>query len=130
MGLIGERRLEQALALLSERRAELPAAEWRSLAVTAWQLRAQEAARSDFAAAAALALRALREVGPDASLEGSYEVYVHNQAVSLMRAGRPADALGVVRGGPAGPARQPPPARRRNRNPRPERSIKILPFRQ
>jgi tetratricopeptide (TPR) repeat protein len=99
VSLIEARRLEEAEAMVDERRAtgELAETEWRSLSVTIIQLEAQEAARTDFARAAELILGGLDRVGPIPALQAAYEAYVHNQAVSLLKAGRPADALQTVR---------------------------------
>jgi tetratricopeptide (TPR) repeat protein len=99
VSLIETRRLEEAAALVDERRAlgELAETEWRSLSVTIIQLRAQEAARTDFARAADLARDGLERIGPNPALQTAYEAYVHNQAVSLLKAGQPAEALQAVR---------------------------------
>jgi len=97
--LINARRFEEAQRLLDERRAlgELPEAEWRSLSVTVVQLQAQEAARTDPGRAAELARAGLARIGPEPALKATYEACAHNQAVSLLRAGRPAEALAAVR---------------------------------
>jgi tetratricopeptide (TPR) repeat protein len=99
VSLIEARRYEEAEALVDERRAqgELPEAEWRNLSVTITQLRAQEAARTDLARAAELVRVGLARLGPDAGLQATYEAYAHNQAVSLLAAGRTVEALEVVR---------------------------------
>jgi tetratricopeptide (TPR) repeat protein len=99
VSLINARRLQEAESLVDERRArgELPEAEWRSLSVTIVQLRAQEAARADPAQAAELARAGLARIGPDAGLQATYEACAHNLAVSLLRAGRTAEALAEVR---------------------------------
>jgi tetratricopeptide (TPR) repeat protein len=99
VSLIAARRLEEAQRLLDERlaRGELPASEWRSLSVTVVQLQAQEAARTDPGRAAELVRAGLARIGPEPALKATYEACAHNQAVSLLRAGRPEEALEAVR---------------------------------
>jgi tetratricopeptide (TPR) repeat protein len=99
VSLIEARRLEEAQGLIDARRAagELPEREWRSLGVTIWQLRAQEASRRDFAEAAEILSKALEQLGPEASLVSGYEVYVHNQVAGLVNSGRLEEARRVVR---------------------------------
>jgi len=99
VSLIEARRLEEAQGLIDARRAagELSEREWRSLGVTMWQLRAQEASRRDFAEAAEILSKALEQLGPEASLVSGYEVYVHNQVAGLVNSGRLEEARRVVR---------------------------------
>ena len=99
VSLIEDRRLEQAQAMIDDRRArgELSEREWRSLGVSIWQLRAQEASRRDFGEAAASLRRALESLGPEAGLASGYEVYVHNQMAALVNSGRLEEARGVLR---------------------------------
>jgi len=99
VSLITGRRLEEAQRLIDARRSrgELSDQPWRSLEVTIRQLRAQEASRRDFAEAAEILRRGLEELGPEAALEAGYEVYVHNQVVSLVNARRLEEALIVLR---------------------------------
>ena len=70
--------------------------EWKSLTVYVYQIKAREAAAVDFAAAAAMVRGGLAKVGPDAALERSFEVYVHNQVVTLIREHRLQDAAAVI----------------------------------
>jgi len=70
--------------------------EWRELTVYLYQLRAQSSARGDFSEAARLIQEGLNKVGSDQSLMKSYEVYIHNSVVTLVRAERYQDALSVL----------------------------------
>jgi tetratricopeptide (TPR) repeat protein len=70
--------------------------EWRELTVYLYQLRAQSSAREDFSEAARLIQEGINKVGSDQSLTKSYEVYIHNSVVTLVRAERYQDALSVL----------------------------------
>ncbi|MBN1835091.1 MAG: hypothetical protein JW820_04515, partial [Spirochaetales bacterium] len=96
--LVEQREFEAAEALLDGRRSdgEVEEGQWRSLMVYLYQIKAQEAARTNFAVAAGLIEEGLGKTGPDGALERSFEVYAHNEVVSLVRAKRLEDALVVV----------------------------------
>jgi tetratricopeptide (TPR) repeat protein len=98
LSLVWQRDFDKAENLLDGRRGDglLPDDEWRSLTVYLYQMKAQEAARSNFGAAAGLIRDGLNKTGPDDTLNRSFEVYAHNQAVSLLRAGRLEEALAVI----------------------------------
>jgi tetratricopeptide (TPR) repeat protein len=70
--------------------------EWRELTVYLYQLRAQSSAGGDFSEAARLIQEGISKVGSDQSLTKSYEVYIHNSVVTLVRAERYQDALSVL----------------------------------
>lgn len=70
--------------------------EWRELTVYLYQLRAQSSASGDFSEAARLIQEGINKVGSDQSLIKSYEVYIHNSVVTLVRAERYQDALSVL----------------------------------
>ncbi len=70
--------------------------EWRELIVYLYQLRAQSSAGGDFSEAARLIQEGISKVGSDRSLTKSYEVYIHNSVVTLVRAERYQDALSVL----------------------------------
>jgi hypothetical protein len=70
--------------------------EWRELTVYLYQLRAQSSAHGDFSEAARLIKEGINKVGSDQSLMKSYEVYIHNSVVTLVRAERYQDALSVL----------------------------------
>jgi hypothetical protein len=93
--LLQGERMEEAETLLDAHRgsAELEDGQWRSLTVYLYQLRAQAASRRDYAEAARVARTGLDKVGPDAGMLRTYEVYVHNQVVSLAQARRFEEAL-------------------------------------
>jgi len=70
--------------------------EWRELIVYLYQLQAQSSARGDFSEAARLIREGINKVGPDQRLTKSYELYIHNSVVSLVRAERYQEALSVL----------------------------------
>jgi tetratricopeptide (TPR) repeat protein len=98
LSLVGQGQFDQAEDLLDARRGDglLADGEWRSLTVYLYQMRAQEAARSNFAAAAGWIMEGLNKTGPDDALDRSFEVYIHNQVVSLLRGGQLEEALAVI----------------------------------
>jgi len=98
LNLVQKGKLDQAEALLDARLAdgELSAEEWKSLTVYLYQLRAQRLARTDFSEAVRIIEQGLEKVGSDRGLDKSYEVYVHNTVVTLVRAGRYQDALSIL----------------------------------
>ena len=98
LSLVEQREFSAAETLLDTHRSRglLADVEWKSLTIYLYQIKAQDAARSDYAAAAGIIEQGLRKTGPDGTLHRSYEVYVHNRVVSLIRAGRLEDALGLI----------------------------------
>jgi len=98
LSLVEQREFEATEALLDVQRSAggMTEAEWKSLTVYLYQMKAQEAARANFAVAAGLIEEGLRKAGPDEALQRSFEVYVHNEVVSLMRAKKLQDALTVI----------------------------------
>ena len=59
--------------------------EWRELTVYLYQVRARKSASGDYREAARLILQGLNKVGADQGLAKSYEVYIHNSVVTLVR---------------------------------------------
>jgi hypothetical protein len=98
LSLVEGREFAAAETLLDAKRSagEIPQAEWKSLTIYLYQMKGQEAARRDFASAARLIEEGMSKTGPDSALQRSFEVYVHNEVVSLMREKRSQDALGVI----------------------------------
>jgi hypothetical protein len=98
LSLVQRGALEEAEALVDSRlrEGELDPGQWRSLTVYIYQLKAQAAGRGDFARAAGIIAEGLKKVGPDQGLMKSYEAYVHNAVVTLVRAERLQEALGVL----------------------------------
>jgi Flp pilus assembly protein TadD len=70
--------------------------QWRELTVYLYQVRAQKKAAADYMEAAQLILEGLNKVGSDQGLARSYEVYIHNSVVSLVRNARYEEALAVL----------------------------------
>ena len=70
--------------------------QWKELIVYLYQLRAQSSAHGDFYEAARLIQEGMDKVGTDQGLMKSYEVYIHNAVVTLVRAERYQDALSVL----------------------------------
>jgi tetratricopeptide (TPR) repeat protein len=96
--LLEQREFDAAENLLDAHRSRglLADAEWKSLTVYLFQIKAQDAAGSDYAVAAGIIEDGLRKTGPDGTLNRSYEVYIHNRVVSLIRAGKLEDALVII----------------------------------
>ncbi len=88
----------EAQQLLDSQRSggRLAEREWRELTVYLYQVRAQKSAPGDYREAARLILEGLRKVGSDQGLVKSYEVYVHNSAVTLVRNELYEEALAVL----------------------------------
>jgi hypothetical protein len=91
-------RFSAAEQLLDAQRAggALIEAEWRELTVFLYQVRAQSSAPADYGEAARLILEGLNKVGSDQGLARSYEVYVHNSVVTLVRNELYEEALAVL----------------------------------
>jgi hypothetical protein len=70
--------------------------EWRELTVYLYQVRARKSASGDYREAARLILQGLNKVGSDQGLAESYEVYVHNSVVTLVRNELYEQALNVL----------------------------------
>jgi tetratricopeptide (TPR) repeat protein len=70
--------------------------DWKELTVYLYQVRAQRSARGDYSEAAGLILEGLKKVGSDQGLSKSYEIYVHNSVVSLVRSARYQAALSLL----------------------------------
>lgn len=98
LSLIGKRGYAEAQQLLDEQvaGAGLAREEWRELTVYLYQVRARESAPGDYGEAARLILEGLAKVGADRGLSESYEVYVHNAVVNLVRSRRYEEALSML----------------------------------
>jgi tetratricopeptide (TPR) repeat protein len=77
-------------------RGQIPEGEWRDLTVYLYQVRAQKSAPGDYGKAASLILEGLYKVGSDQGLAKSYEVYIHNSVVTLVRNERYEEALALL----------------------------------
>jgi tetratricopeptide (TPR) repeat protein len=88
----------EAQQLLDSQRSggRLAEREWRELTVYLYQVRAQKSAPGDYREAARLILEGLRKVGSDQGLFKSYEVYIHNSAVTLVQNELYEEALAVL----------------------------------
>jgi len=88
----------EAEQLLDTQRAggRLKEKEWKELTVYLYQVRAQKSAPGDYGEAARLILEGLNKVGSDQGLSKSYEVYIHNSVVTLVRNELYEDALAVL----------------------------------
>jgi tetratricopeptide (TPR) repeat protein len=70
--------------------------EWKELTVYLYQVRAQKEASGDYREAARLIRRGINKVGSDQGLTKSYEVYIHNSVVTLVRSELYEEALAVL----------------------------------
>jgi tetratricopeptide (TPR) repeat protein len=70
--------------------------EWKELTVYLYQVRAQKEASGDYREAARLILQGISKVGSDQGLAKSYEVYIHNSVVTLVRSELYEEALTVL----------------------------------
>lgn len=98
LSLIQKGNFAEAQQLLDTQRdgGQLVEREWKELTVYLYQVRAQKAAPGDYGEAARLILEGLNKVGSDQGLARSYEVYVHNSVVTLIRDGLYEEALAVL----------------------------------
>ena len=98
LSLIQKGEYAAAGQLLDSQRADsrLAEGEWRELTVYLYQVRAQKTAPGDYREAARLILEGLNKVGSDQGLAKSYEVYIHNSVVTLVRKERYEEALAVL----------------------------------
>jgi tetratricopeptide (TPR) repeat protein len=87
LSLIQKGSFVEAERLLDTHRSggQLIESEWKELTVYLYQVRAQKLAPGDYGGAARLILEGLNKVGSDQGLAKSYEVYIHNSVVTLVR---------------------------------------------
>jgi tetratricopeptide (TPR) repeat protein len=98
LGLIQKSNFAEAEHLLDSQRSRgrLKEKEWRELTVYLYQVRAQRSAPGDYGEAAGMILQGLNKVGSDQGLAKSYEVYIHNSVVTLVRNSLYEEALAVL----------------------------------
>ena len=98
LGLIQKGSFVEAERLLDTYRSGGPLieSEWKELTVYLYQVRAQKLAPGDYGGAARLILEGLNKVGSDRGLAKSYEVYIHNSVVTLVRNELYDEALAVL----------------------------------
>jgi hypothetical protein len=90
--------LSEAEELLDAQRSAglVEETEWKELTVYLYQVRAQNKASGDYGEAAGLILQGINKVGSDRGLAKSYEVYIHNSVVTLVRRELYQEALAVL----------------------------------
>jgi tetratricopeptide (TPR) repeat protein len=98
LGLIQKGNFAEAEQLLDTQRTGgcLEEGEWKELTVYLYQVQAKKSVPGDYGEAARLILEGLNKVGSDQGLTKSYEVYIHNSVVTLVRNELYDEALSVL----------------------------------